>query len=65
MSKVEARLTRDENSWLKLIGEVGDVARMLLELRKLRQKDNQRIKALESYCARLEEKIARLEESHA
>jgi len=30
----EARLSKDEGAWLKSLGEVGDIARIVLQLQK-------------------------------
>jgi hypothetical protein len=45
----EARLSKDEGAWLKSLGEVGDMARMMLQFQK-------QIRSLEKRISRHEQK---------
>lgn len=44
---VEDRLCKDEGAWLKVLGELGDMARMILELRSAVGALNHRVIELE------------------
>ena len=59
--KIEVRLEQDENAWLKLIGETGDLARMILKERDEHKKEISRliekIDQLHTRVDQLEEKL--------
>jgi len=59
--KIEVRLEQDENAWLKLIGETGDLARMILKERSDHKEEMQKliekIDQLHARVDQLEEKL--------
>ena len=59
--KLEVRLEQDENAWLKLIGETGDLARMILKERSDHKEEMQKliekIDQLHARVDQLEEKL--------
>jgi phage shock protein A len=57
--KIEVRLEQDENAWLKLIGETGDLARMIL---KERSDHKDEIKKLIEKIDQLHARVDQLEE---
>lgn len=52
----EARLTQDENAWLKLLSQVGDMARMLCLLRIHSKAQDLHIKTLQRRLEYIEQR---------
>lgn len=55
--KIEERLNQDEGAWLKMIGEVGDISRLILADRADHKRLEERIAWLADRLAQLEEKL--------
>lgn len=48
IKELEKKLIHDENTWLKSLGEIADIARMILDLREEISKLQLRVHVLES-----------------
>jgi hypothetical protein len=54
IAEVEDRLNKDEGAWLKSLGELGDMARMLLKCQQDQIENTKTIIALEKRIQKLE-----------
>lgn len=55
--RIEERLNQDEGAWLKMIGEIGDMARMILRSQDETKKLTEQVLRLTDRLAQLEERL--------
>ena len=55
--RIEERLNQDEGAWLKMIGEIGDMARMILRSQDETKKLTEQVVRLTDRLAQLEERL--------